>query len=283
MSSITHHAIRLALAAVLVYAPATIAAEAQETVAATDGLITLPSGLQYRILKAGTGAKPTIDDSVVCHFRGTHTDGSEFTSSYGRRRPATVSLKRVIKGWAEALQLMPVGSKWQLVVPAQLAYGERGVRGRVPPNATVMFDIELIAIANNDARTARAGELRKIQIAFKLDPRLTQGLYMGERWVSPPTYTRTGTATTVTVGARASGLDANGVALAIAPTWASADTDIVTVTPGQGGAVTMTVTRAGDTTLRVTAGEVSRTLNVKSRHERGVLQVEITQEKPATN
>jgi FKBP-type peptidyl-prolyl cis-trans isomerase FklB len=110
------------------------------------GVGTLPSGLQYKILKAGTGPKPTASDSVVCNYRGTLINGTEFDSSYKRGQPATFPVNGVIKGWTEALQLMPVGSKWQLFIPAQLAYGERGVGGDIGPNATLIFDIELLSI-----------------------------------------------------------------------------------------------------------------------------------------
>jgi FKBP-type peptidyl-prolyl cis-trans isomerase len=112
-----------------------------------EGVVTLPSGLQYRVLQAGEGAKPTADDTVVCHYRGTLIDGKEFDSSLTRNRPATLPLKSVIKGWSEALQLMPVGSKWQLFIPPDLAYAERGAaRGGIGPNATLIFDVELLSI-----------------------------------------------------------------------------------------------------------------------------------------
>ena len=92
---------------------------------AKDGVVTLPSGLQYKILTQGTGPKPTATDTVVCNYRGTLINGTEFDSSYKRGEPATFPVNGVIKGWTEALQLMPVGSKWQLFVPSDLAYGER--------------------------------------------------------------------------------------------------------------------------------------------------------------
>ncbi len=111
----------------------------------TKGVVVLPSGLQYRILKAGKGNKPTLQDKVVCHYRGTLIDGTEFDSSYARQQPTTFSVARVVKGWTEALQLMSVGSKWQLFIPANLAYGERG-SSRIGPNATLIFEVELIAI-----------------------------------------------------------------------------------------------------------------------------------------
>ena len=111
------------------------------------GIVTLPSGLQYKILQPGTGAKPTASDSVVCNYRGTLIDGTEFDSSYKRGQPATFPVAGVIKGWTEALQLMPVGSKWQLFIPPDLAYGERGTNGGpIGPNETLVFEVELVSI-----------------------------------------------------------------------------------------------------------------------------------------
>jgi FKBP-type peptidyl-prolyl cis-trans isomerase len=111
-----------------------------------EGVVTLPSGLQYKILKAGTGPKPTANDSVVCNYRGTLINGTEFDSSYKRGQPATFPVTGVIKGWTEALQLMPVGSKWQLFIPSSLAYGERGAGAEITPNATLIFEVELMSI-----------------------------------------------------------------------------------------------------------------------------------------
>ncbi len=111
-----------------------------------EGVVTLPSGLQYKILKAGTGPKPTANDSVVCNYRGTLINGPEFDSSYKRGEPATFPVSGVIKGWTEALQLMPVGSKWQLFVPSNLAYGDRGAGPEIGPNATLIFEVELLSI-----------------------------------------------------------------------------------------------------------------------------------------
>lgn len=110
------------------------------------GVVTLPSSLQYKILQAGTGEKPTTSDSVVCNYRGTLINGKEFDSSYKRGQPATFPVSGVIKGWTEALQLMPVGSKWQLFVPSELAYGARGAGGDIGPNSTLIFEVELISI-----------------------------------------------------------------------------------------------------------------------------------------
>jgi len=111
-----------------------------------DGVVALPSGLQYKILQEGTGPKPAATDSVVCHYRGTLLDGKEFDSSYKRGQPATFPVTGVIKGWTEALQLMPVGSKWQLFVPSELAYGDRGAGADIKPGATLIFEVELLSI-----------------------------------------------------------------------------------------------------------------------------------------
>ena len=119
-----------------------------------EGVVELPSGLQYKILKVGDGPKPAAGDQVVCHYRGTLIDGREFDSSYKRKQPATFTLNRVIRGWNEALQLMPVGSKWQLFIPSKLAYAEGGSRGGIGPNATLIFEVELLSI--QDAAVASA-------------------------------------------------------------------------------------------------------------------------------
>jgi FKBP-type peptidyl-prolyl cis-trans isomerase len=111
-----------------------------------EGVVTLPSGLQYSIVKAGDGKRPTDADTVVCNYRGTLTNGTEIDSSYKRNQPATFPVKGVIAGWREALQLMSVGSKWELFIPPQLAYGEQGTSSGTGPNTTVMFEVELLAI-----------------------------------------------------------------------------------------------------------------------------------------
>ena len=115
---------------------------------AKEGVVTLPSGLQYRILKSGDGKRPTAGDTVVCHHRGTRIDGTEFDSSYKRNKPTTLPLRHAIKGWREALQLMPVGSRWQLFIPAHLAYGARGARPSIGPNQVLVFEVELLSIEN---------------------------------------------------------------------------------------------------------------------------------------
>jgi FKBP-type peptidyl-prolyl cis-trans isomerase FklB len=111
-----------------------------------DDIVTMPSGLQYKILKEGTGPKPSATDSVVCNYKGTLLDNTEFDSSYKRGQPATFQVGQVIHGWTEALQLMPVGSKWQLFIPADLAYGQRGGGSGIGPNATLIFEVELLSI-----------------------------------------------------------------------------------------------------------------------------------------
>ncbi len=111
-----------------------------------DGVVVLPSGLQYKILTAGTGPKPAASDTVVCNYRGTLINGTEFDSSYKRGQPATFPINGVIKGWTEALALMPVGSKWQLFIPSELAYGERAPGPEIGPNSTLIFEVELLSI-----------------------------------------------------------------------------------------------------------------------------------------
>jgi FKBP-type peptidyl-prolyl cis-trans isomerase FklB len=113
---------------------------------AKEGVVTLPSGLQYKILKAGSGPKPTAADNVECNYKGTLLNGKEFDSSYKRGQPATFPVGQVIKGWTEALQLMPVGSKWQLFVPSDLAYGPRAAGPDITPNSTLVFEVELLSI-----------------------------------------------------------------------------------------------------------------------------------------
>ena len=114
------------------------------------GVIVTASGLQYMIMKAGTGPKPALTDKVTTHYHGTLIDGTVFDSSVERGQPASFPVSGVIPGWTEALQLMPVGSKWKLFVPANLAYGERGAGGKIGPNSTLVFEVELLSIDKAD-------------------------------------------------------------------------------------------------------------------------------------
>ncbi|MEW6715827.1 MAG: FKBP-type peptidyl-prolyl cis-trans isomerase [Nitrospirota bacterium] len=123
-----------------------------------DGVVTLPSGLQYKIVTDGSGAKPKPSDTVTVNYRGTHIDGTEFDSSYKRGQPASFKVNGVIAGWTEALQLMKVGSKWQLVIPSNLAYGERGAGRDIGPNETLLFDVELISIQENAKASENKGK-----------------------------------------------------------------------------------------------------------------------------
>lgn len=111
-----------------------------------EGVTTLESGLQYKVIQAGAGAMPSLSDSVLVHYRGTLIDGTEFDSSYSRGQPTPLQLKSVIRGWQEALTRMPVGSKWVIYVPPQLGYGDRAVGPVIQPNSTLIFEIELLAI-----------------------------------------------------------------------------------------------------------------------------------------
>ena len=114
--------------------------------AGNEGVVEMPGGLQYRILRAGEGPKPAADDRVVVHYRGRLLDGTEFDSSYRRGEPAEFMVGGVIRGWQEALQAMPKGSRWEVWIPAALAYGERGAGGAIGPNQALHFEIELIEV-----------------------------------------------------------------------------------------------------------------------------------------
>jgi FKBP-type peptidyl-prolyl cis-trans isomerase FklB len=111
-----------------------------------EGVVTLPSGLQYKILTEGKGPKPTASDTVSCNYRGTLISGKEFDSSYKSGKPVSFPVSGVIKGWTEALQLMPVGSKWQLFIPAEMGYGDRGAGADIGPGETLIFEVELVSI-----------------------------------------------------------------------------------------------------------------------------------------
>ncbi len=115
--------------------------------AKAEGVVVLDSGLQYKVVTEGTGPRPAATDTVEVHYRGTLIDGTEFDSSYARGSTISFGVKQVIAGWTEALQLMPSGSKWQLFIPSDLAYGAGGAGGDIGPNATLIFDVELIQIA----------------------------------------------------------------------------------------------------------------------------------------
>lgn len=111
-----------------------------------EGIVTLESGLQYEVISAGEGSKPAATDQVECHYHGTLVDGTVFDSSVERGEPAVFPVNGVIQGWVEALQMMPVGSKWKLYVPSDLAYGERGAGNHIGPHTTLIFEVELLAI-----------------------------------------------------------------------------------------------------------------------------------------
>jgi len=111
-----------------------------------EGVVTLPSGLQYQVLKEGNGKKPSATDQVVCHYEGTLIDGTVFDSSYKRKEPATFGLNQVIAGWTEGVQLMQEGAKYRFFIPYDLAYGERGAGAQIPPFAALVFDVELIEV-----------------------------------------------------------------------------------------------------------------------------------------
>jgi FKBP-type peptidyl-prolyl cis-trans isomerase FklB len=111
-----------------------------------EGVTELPSGLQYQVIKEGEGELPSLTDEVKCHYHGSLIDGTVFDSSVERGQPAVFPVNGVIQGWVEALQLMPVGSKWRLYVPPELGYGQQGAGGAIGPNSTLVFDVELLEI-----------------------------------------------------------------------------------------------------------------------------------------
>ena len=111
-----------------------------------DGVIALESGLQYKVIRSGAGKQPAATDSITAHYHGTLLNGMVFDSSYDRNQPATFNVNQVIKGWQEILQLMHEGDKWQVFIPSELAYGEKGAGNDIGPNETLIFDIELISV-----------------------------------------------------------------------------------------------------------------------------------------
>jgi len=137
-----------------------------------EGVITLPSGLQYKVLTAGKGKKPTDTDTVTVQYRGTLINGTEFDSSYRRGQPATFPVRGVIPGWTEALKLMEPGAKWQIFVPPKLGYGERQF-GRIPPNSVLVFDMELLSI--EDAAGHEATEPEAATDAPAVEPPANEG------------------------------------------------------------------------------------------------------------
>ena len=266
-----------------------------------EGVVTLPSGLQYKILKAGTGQRPRSDDTLECHYRGTLLDGTEFDNSYKRNQPTTFALNKTIKGWNEALQLMPVGSKWQLFIPPQLAYGERGAGGIIGPNATLIFEVELISVKDRSSAAAQAPQKQdaksdmgteqekaghgavaapasEIKIAFK-DSGGTDSVDGGEHWSSTPTYTAAVQGgTEATIEAKAVSIEANGTQGDAVAEWTPADPEMVTVTPGQRNQVRITVHRAGESKLKVASNGVSEELWIKAKAvDNNAIQVEIGQ------
>jgi FKBP-type peptidyl-prolyl cis-trans isomerase len=261
-----------------------------------EGVVTLESGLQYKILKQGDGPKPTSSDRVVVNYRGTLLDGTEFDSSYKRNQPATFTLKQVIKGWRQALPLMPAGSKWQLFVPPRLAYGARGNGRTIGPNATLIFEVELIEVKSKDAANSSAKvaqsemsnaagneeandiqpDLPRIVVSFKLDPSLIGGSYAQPGWITPQVYQ--GVSGQNTVEAKVDGLDADGNPIhGIKAEWIPDDPEMVTVSAGQDNLVKIQVHRPGQSNVVVVSGEMTQTLSIKAITTNNVLQVVISQ------
>jgi FKBP-type peptidyl-prolyl cis-trans isomerase FklB len=281
--------------------------EGQEFLAANktkEGVVTLPSGLQYKILKAGEGNKPTGNDIVFCNYRGSTLDGKEFDSSYRRGKPSPFKFARVMEGWKQALRLMPVGSKWQVWVPSDLAYGMRGASNVIEPNSTLVFDLELVSVrsritspeetqgetavdsepgvvqqqAAEPAIAKTAVPLEDIRISFKLDPRLSGATYGGERWIASTPFTslaQLGTQATVEV--KADGVAQNGAPVRAAVEWTPADPGMISVVAGENSQVKITVHHAGESKVTVASNGVSKQLIVKAKYTGNATQVEISQ------
>jgi FKBP-type peptidyl-prolyl cis-trans isomerase len=272
---------------------------------AKEGIVTLPSGLQYRIVKAGEGKKPSGNDIVFCHYRGTLIDGTEFDSSHRRGpKPSAFAFARVMKGWKEALELMPVGSRWQIFVPSELAYGLSGAGNVIGPNSTLIFDLELVSIKSRvinsheaeDETTAdaepgivqqQAAEanaaassvpLSDLRISFKLDPRLSGPTYGGERWIASSPFTSLAqVGTQATVEAKVDGVTKSGAQVNAAAQWIPADPEMVTVATGENSQVKIMVHHAGESKVTVASNGVSKQLLVKAKYVANATQVEISQ------
>jgi FKBP-type peptidyl-prolyl cis-trans isomerase len=150
-----------------------------------EGVVALPSGLQYKVVKMGDGPKPTASDTVVCNYKGTLIDGKEFDSSYKRGQPATFPVGGVIKGWTEALQMMPVGSKWELFIPPDLAYGDRQAGPDITPGSTLVFEVELVSIQAKAAANTDAGD-KKEPAEQKTEQKVEDKKDSGEKPATPP-------------------------------------------------------------------------------------------------
>jgi FKBP-type peptidyl-prolyl cis-trans isomerase FklB len=153
-----------------------------------DGVVTLPSGLQYKVIKAGEGKKPTALDVAVCQYKGSLIDGTEFDNSYKSKNggPVSFRLKALIKGWQEALRLMPAGSQWELFVPPDLAYGERGqARAKIPPNAALIFDVELLSVREPGSQPAASNAAQKTALTPEQIDALKKTLAEAEKTGTP--------------------------------------------------------------------------------------------------
>jgi len=269
-----------------------------------EGVVTLESGLQYRVLKAGEGKKPAGNDVVFCNYRGTLINGKEFDSSYKRGKPAAFALARVMKGWKESLQLMPVGSEWQIFIPSELAYGATGAGNVIEPNSTLIFDVELLSIRSRVLNTherqvelaadSEAGIVQQeaaepaiansnvpvsdIRVSFKLDPRLSGPTYGGDHWIASSPFTSLAqVGTQATVEAKVDGVAKNGAPVRVAVEWTPADPEMISVAPGENNQVKITVHHAGESNLTVASNGVSKKLLVRAKNVGNATQVEIVQ------
>lgn len=245
------------------------------------GVTALESGLQYRVLEAGSGRTPDLTDSVTWRYRGTLLDGTQFAGQETEERPTRLAIHKLIPGLQEALQLMPEGSKWEVFVPSRLAYGTKGLARRIPPNATLVFEVELVSVVApgdsgiDEGSEAAAGDVSRLRFSFKLDSRLTGGTYGGARWISPARFM--GTVGQDRVEVKADAIDVKGRPLGVRPVWTPSDPEMVTVSFDDGGVATLTVVRAGESRIEVSAGGVSETLSLVATRQGEAVLVEIAQ------
>lgn len=241
--------------------------------AAEREVVTLPSGLAYEVLEEGRGTRPTLADTVVVRYRERGAGGAEHARD--GTRTGTFPVRAALPGLREALLLMPSGARWRIAVPPHLAHGARDA-GRVAPGVTRTYEVELVSVKGR-GRVGAPAAVGEIEMSFKLDPRLTRSLYMGDRWVSPSRFTVPPRGKTSTVTASARGVLTDGRRVEIDPEWIPADSDMVEIAKGRGGTVDVTVKRPGETRITVAFEGIEKAVLVKASERGGALVVELSQ------
>jgi len=241
-----------------------------------QGVVSLESGVQYRILEAGEGRRPALTDTVVCDYTGRLVDGTLFAGRDSTGRSQRLPVWKMVPGLREALSLMPEGSRWEVFVPSALGYGSRGAGRSIGPNATLIFDIAMTSIEGGaEDRTDAGTAASDLRFSFKLDPRLLGGTYGGVRWVAPPRFT--GASAQDRVDVRVEAVDSTGASVAARSRWTPADPEMVTISPQEGEVVEIRVNRPGQSAVEVAAGGLSRTLLISATQQGQSVQLEISQ------